>query len=143
MKEHLSWLQNWLLPLERLETAVVSVPLLSSKVKALTTDLSTSKYSQGFRSVTLCTQTGGWPSFSAPGQIMKSWAGILGHWLLPPGLSVCAHMGLILGKPILPPSLLLVVGTLPLVQVKMTSCHPYRASSVPATVVSSHSILAF
>lgn len=74
---------------------------------------------------------------------MKSWADILGHWLLPPGLSVCAHMGLILGKPVLPPSLLLVVVTLPPMQVKMTSCHPYRASSVPGTVISSHSILAF
>lgn len=71
-------------------------------------------------------------------------ADILGHWLLPPGLSVCTHpLGLILGKPILPPSLLLVVVTLPPVQVKMTSYHPYRASSVPGTVVSSHSILAF
>lgn len=75
--------------------------------------------------------------------LVAPWADILGHWLLPPGLSVCTHMRLILGKPILLPSLLLVVVTLPPVQVKMTSYHPYRASSVPGTVVSSHSILAF
>lgn len=67
VKEPLSWLQNWMLPLERTGCfpwrAVVSGPLLSSKVKALTTDLSTSKYSQGFRSVTLCTrQVAGHPS---------------------------------------------------------------------------------
>lgn len=73
MKEHLSWLQNWMLPLERQETAVVLVPLLSGKVKALTTDLFNLLTQSRIWIRHHVYQTCGSPSCSTPGQIMKSW----------------------------------------------------------------------